>query len=154
MTNREFFAKVSAGEMNDEIMAHAVSAIEKMDAANEKRKNTPSKTAEANAPLVEAIITGILTHEPITGVEIADKLNEMFPELEKPVTVNKVASLLKNAVAALQSNLDLPDGMEDSGVVAVEFPSDFRQTQIGHLTDQIHGNLTCFRSTLIFQRTS
>ena len=100
MTNREFFVKVSEGVINDEIIAHAVAAIGKMDASNEKRKNTPSKTAEANAPLVEAIITGILTHEPMTGVTVAEKLNEMFPDLEKPVTVNKVASLLKNAVAA------------------------------------------------------
>ena len=100
MTNREFFVKVSEGVVNEEIIAHAIAAIEKMDASNEKRKNTPSKTAEANAPLVEAIITGILMHEPMTGVAIAEKLNEMFPDLEKPVTVNKVASLLKNAVAA------------------------------------------------------
>lgn len=101
MTNREFFVQVSAGVINDEVIAHATAAIEKMDAANEKRKNTPSKTAEANAPLTEAIITGILMHdEPMTGVAIAEKLNEMFPDLEKPVTVNKVASLLKAAVAA------------------------------------------------------
>ena len=100
MTNREFYALVSAGTINDEVMAHASAAIEKMDAANEKRKNTPSKTAEANAPLVEAIITGILTQEPMTGLDIAEKLNAMFPDLEKPVTVNKVASLLKGAVAA------------------------------------------------------
>ena len=100
MTNREFFVQVSAGVINDEVIAHATAAIEKMDAANAKRKNTPSKTAEANAPLTEAIITGILMHEPMTGVAIAERLNEMFPDLEKPVTVNKVASLLKNAVAA------------------------------------------------------
>lgn len=100
MTNREFFVQVSAGVINDEVIAHATAAIEKMDAANAKRKNTPSKTAEANAPLTEAIITGILTHEPMTGVAIAERLNEMFPDLEKPVTINKVASLLKNAVAA------------------------------------------------------
>lgn len=100
MTNREFFVQVSAGVINDEVIAHATAAIEKMDAANAKRKNTPSKTAEANALLVEAIITGILMHEPMTGVAIAEQLNEMFPDLEKPVTVNKVASLLKNAVAA------------------------------------------------------
>lgn len=99
MTNREFFVKVSTGIVDEEVIAHAIAAIEKMDAANEKRKNTPSKTAEANAPLIDALLTEILTTEPVTGIAIAERLNEMFPDLEKPVTVNKVASLLKGAVA-------------------------------------------------------
>lgn len=99
MTNREFFVKVSTGIVDEEVIAHAIAAIEKMDAANEKRKNTPSKTAEANAPLIDALLTEVLTTEPMTGIAIAERLNEMFPDLEKPVTVNKVASLLKGAVA-------------------------------------------------------
>lgn len=99
MTNREFFVKVSTGIVDDEVIAHATAAIEKMDAVNEKRKNTPSKTAEANAPLIDALLTEVLTKEPMTGIAIAERLNEMFPDLEKPVTVNKVASLLKGAVA-------------------------------------------------------
>lgn len=99
MTNREFFVKVSTGIVDEEVIAHAIAAIEKMDAANEKRKNTPSKTAEANVPLVNALLTEILTTEPMTGIAVAERLNEMFPDLEKPVTINKVASLLKEAVA-------------------------------------------------------
>ena len=61
MTNREFFVAVANGEMTEEIRQHASEQIEKMIAADEKRRNKPSKTAEANAPLVDALLTEFLT---------------------------------------------------------------------------------------------
>lgn len=99
MTNREFFVAVANGEMTEEIRQHASEQIEKMAAADERRRNKPSKTAEANAPLVEALIKEFLHSEPQLGADLADKLNEKFPDLEKPVTPQKVASMLRSYVA-------------------------------------------------------
>lgn len=99
MTNREFFVAVANGEMNDDIMQHAADQRDKMIAADEKRRNKPSKTAEANMPLVDALLTEFLTGEAQLGADLADKLNEKFPDLEKPVTPQKVASMLRSYVA-------------------------------------------------------
>ena len=99
MTNREFFVAVANGEMTEEIRAHASREIDKMAAADERRRNKPSKTAEANAPLVEALVNEFLTDEAQLGADLADKLNEKFPDLEKPVTPQKVASMLRSYVA-------------------------------------------------------
>ena len=99
MTNREFFVAVANGEMTEEIRQHASGQIEKMVAADERRRNKPSKTAEANAPLVEALVTEFLNDEAQLGADLADKLNEKFPDLEKPVTPQKVASMLRSYVA-------------------------------------------------------
>ena len=52
MTMREFYTNVAAGTMNDEIMATATAQLEKMDAANEKRKGVQSKKAAENQPII------------------------------------------------------------------------------------------------------
>ena len=89
MTNREFFEAIINGTINDEIKAHAEEAIEKMDARNAKRANTPSKTAIANAPLIEGI-KELLTNEPQTASVIGEKM-----EISTP----KASALLRQIVA-------------------------------------------------------
>jgi predicted transcriptional regulator len=56
MTNREFFEAIKNGTMNEEVQTHATAEIEKMNAHNEKRATTPSKTAIANEPIKLKII--------------------------------------------------------------------------------------------------
>lgn len=56
MTNREFFEAVQNGIINADVQAHATAEIEKMNARNEKRATTPSKTAVANEPLKAKIV--------------------------------------------------------------------------------------------------
>ena len=56
MTNREFFEAVQNGIINADVQAHATAEIEKMNARNEKRATTPSKTAIANEPIKLKII--------------------------------------------------------------------------------------------------
>ena len=56
MTNREFFDAVKNGIVNEEIIAHATAEIDKMNARNEKRATTPSKTAIANEPIKAQIL--------------------------------------------------------------------------------------------------
>lgn len=56
MTNREFFEAIKNGTINEEVIEHATAEIDKMDARNEKRATTPSKTAIANEPLKAKIL--------------------------------------------------------------------------------------------------
>ena len=61
-----------------------------LDATNEKRRNTPSKAQEANAPLIETLVNEILTAEPQTASDIAPVLG---------VSVQKASALLRAVVA-------------------------------------------------------
>lgn len=101
MTNREFFTAISNGTMNDEIVAHAAAALEKMDAANEARKNKPSKTAVANAPVLEAL-TNALTLDPQTAADLAAAVG---------ISTQKASSLLRQLVAsgvAVSADIKVP----------------------------------------------
>ena len=101
MTNREFLTAVSTNAITEDVIAHATAQIEKLDAANEKRKNKPSKTAEANAPIVSAI-TDILTAEPQTATDIAGLVG---------ISTQKASALLRQLVAsgvAVQSEVKVP----------------------------------------------
>ena len=102
MTKREFYVAISNGEMTDELMAMAAAEIEKMDAANEKRKEKTSKKAEENQPLIDRIVNEILTTEPQTATDVAAVLE---------VSVQKASSLCRAAVAqgkAVQSDVKVP----------------------------------------------
>lgn len=91
MTNREFFTAVSAGIINDEVIAHATSAIEKMDTANANRKSKPSKTSVANEP-IKASIVALLTEK---GAMVASAIGA---ELE--LSTSKVSALCRQLVEA------------------------------------------------------
>jgi hypothetical protein len=90
MTNREFYTNIANGTVTEAEIAFASAAIEKMDAANEKRKNKPSKTAIENAPVIEAI-TGVLTNDPQTAADIGVQVG---------VSTAKASSLLRQIVLA------------------------------------------------------
>ena len=73
MTKREMFEAIVNGNVTEEIVAMAKAEIEKMDARNAKRRETPSKTAKENAPLKEKILE-ILTETPMTAKEVGEKM--------------------------------------------------------------------------------
>lgn len=85
MTKREMFEAIVNGNVTDEVVEMARVEIEKLDARNAKRRNTPSKTAVANEP-IKAKITEVLTNEPQTASEIATKVE---------ISVNKASALLR-----------------------------------------------------------
>ena len=93
MTNREFYTAIANANINEELTAYAVAAIEKLDATNEKRKakaaEGASKKAEENAP-IKAAIRAALTNEAQTAPQIAVIVG---------VTHNKVTPLAKQLVA-------------------------------------------------------
>lgn len=90
MTNREFYNAIINGIVNDEVIAFAQGALDKMDATNEKRRNTPSKTAIENQPLIDTIVGTILTAESKTASDVAAELG---------VSVQKASALLRAIVA-------------------------------------------------------
>ena len=83
MTNREFLTAVSTNAITEEVIAHAAAQIEKLDAANEKRKNKTSpkdmEKAAENAKFDEIVI-GVLTNEPQIEADIAAALGVSGPK--------------------------------------------------------------------------
>ncbi len=97
MTKREVMNAIVNGELNDEVIAFAAHEIEKLDAANEKRRNAVSKKALENAPLVDRIVEEILGEEPKTASDIAAVL-EVSPQ--------KASSLARRAVKEGRANVE------------------------------------------------
>ena len=91
MTNREFYTAIANGSINDEVIAHATASLEKMDAANEARKNKPSKKALENAPIVEQIVNTVLSTETaMTAGQVAEAVG---------ISTQKASALLRSIVA-------------------------------------------------------
>ena len=91
MTNREAYNVVITGVITEDLIAWAQENLDKMDAANEKRRNTVSKAEIANAPIREQIVSEILGTELKTASMIA-------AEMGGEITHNKVTAVLKKAV--------------------------------------------------------
>ena len=91
MTNREAYNVVISGVITEDLVAWAQENLDKMDAANEKRRNTVSKAEIANAPIREQIVSEILGTELKTASMIA-------AEMGGEITHNKVTAVLKKAV--------------------------------------------------------
>lgn len=89
MTKRDFLKAVMNGEINDEIKAFAEEEIEKLDAANAKRREKTSKKREENKPLLDKIYNEVLGEEPKTASEVAEVIE---------TSVQKASSLLRTLV--------------------------------------------------------
>lgn len=89
MTKREFYTAIVNGEIDEQVKLFASEELEKMDAANEKRRNTLSKKAQENQPLLQQITDEILTEEPKTATDVAAVLE---------VSVQKASGLLRRLV--------------------------------------------------------
>ena len=101
MTNREFYTNIANGTITDAEKEFALAAIAKMDETKEKRKNKPSKTAEANAPII-ASLTNALTSDPQTAADLAAAVG---------ISTQKASSLLRQIVAsgvAVSSDIKVP----------------------------------------------
>ena len=95
MTNREFYTKITKMTNIDvELIEFAAAAIEKLDATNEKRKETTAKKAlerEAERAPIRDAIAACITDEPKTATTlIAEAGVEIKPQ--------SIPSLLKGLV--------------------------------------------------------
>lgn len=59
MTNREFFKAIVIANINEDITAHAVAEIAKLDKKNAKRKAVEGQVKEENKPIAEAIVVAL-----------------------------------------------------------------------------------------------
>ena len=112
MTKREFFAKVSAGEMTEEMQAFAAETLVKMDETLAKRKSKLSEKEQAkrdaNEALARRVAAEILGAEAKTATDVAAELTEMLGE---EVKVQKASSLCRKAVElelAVQTDVKIP----------------------------------------------
>lgn len=96
MTMREFMDQVISANISTEMTEYAQTAIAKMDAKNEKRKTTQSKTQEANAK-IKAKILEMMDNETIyTSAQISEvmalstaKVTALLMQLVKDGKVEK-----------------------------------------------------------------
>ncbi len=73
MTNREFFNKVIAGEVDNEVVEMAQSLLTKLDEKNAKRKNTETKEQKENRVLM-AKICDLLANGSMVASDIGKAL--------------------------------------------------------------------------------
>jgi hypothetical protein len=73
MTEREFLNLVINGDINEDVKAYATEGIAKLDAKNEKRKNTPTKEQLANEGLKSNILE-LLANSPMVASEVGASL--------------------------------------------------------------------------------
>lgn len=92
MTKREFNENIINGTITDEMIEMARADIARMDATNEKRKNTLTPKQEANLELAEVVV-GYLSDEVKTSAEI------YALGIDGVTSVNKANSILKLLVA-------------------------------------------------------
>lgn len=107
MTKREFYEKVVAGEMNDEMQTFATAELAKMAETAEKRKGKVSEKEQAkrdaNAALVERVVNEVLGAEAMTATDVGAKLTELTGE---EYSVQKVSALCRAAVTAGKANAE------------------------------------------------
>ena len=101
MTKREFLNAIAKGTINAETIEYASAELAKMDEANEKRKNKPSKKAKENAPILTSILQA-LTDTPAITSDIAAAVG---------ISTQKASPLIRQLVAdgkAVQSEVKVP----------------------------------------------
>ena len=75
MTEREFLTKVIATEgIADELKTYAEEGIAKLDAKNDKRRNTQTKAQKENEGLMAEIVDTITANGKMVASEIADAM--------------------------------------------------------------------------------
>lgn len=88
MTNRDFYSAIINGTINDEVVAKATEELNKLDARNDKRRNTLSKEQLANEELKKTMVT-IIDSGKLTASEIAKEMG---------ISTQKVSALAKQLV--------------------------------------------------------
>ena len=93
MTEREFLTKVLAiANLPKDLSDHANENIGKLDARNDKRKTTQTKTQKENEPIANAILETLAEHGgTMLGVDLASAIGQTTNK------TNGVAGVLVNS---------------------------------------------------------
>ena len=86
MTQREFFTAIVNGTINADIQTYAADAIVKLDKRNATRASKPTKSQQANVPLLAEIRNFLTGKKNVLAAEVAAHLD---------VTPQKATGLLK-----------------------------------------------------------
>jgi len=86
MTKREMYEVIANGNINDEVIEMAKNELVKMDERNAKRRKSTSKKKSIENEPIKAKILEILTDEPMTASEVAEKVE---------ISVQKASALLR-----------------------------------------------------------
>lgn len=89
-TVREFLNNILNGKITEADTAMAQVLLERLDARNEKRKNTPTKTQKENAPIKEQILTYVVEHPHTVAASVGAAMS---------ITTQKASALLRQLVA-------------------------------------------------------
>lgn len=116
MKNREFLETVANGTINEEVKDYAKEALAKLDAANEKRREKPTKATlekrAANVELGEKIYE-ILTDSPIIVSDLIEALGGGLT----PQRVNYAAGKLVEAGRAKAVDVKVPTKGKQRGYI-------------------------------------
>lgn len=88
MTNRDFYSAIINGTINEEVVAKATEELGKLDARNDKRRNTLSKEQLANEEFKKSMVE-FIGESKLTASEIAKGLE---------ISTQKVSALAKQLV--------------------------------------------------------
>lgn len=95
MKNREFLETVANGTVNEEVIEFAKAEIEKIDAANAKRRENPPKAVKekrAENEVLKEKVYAVLTENPTLAADVRTAIGE-------DVTVQKIGYILRALVA-------------------------------------------------------
>lgn len=115
MTAREFFTAISEYDLPTDLLDYAENEIKKLDDAKERRKATPSKKQQENAPIRQALLDYL----------VANLSDEYFSQAELGaalgITPNKAGALARQLVAeGVVENADVRvDGKTRKGYRAI-----------------------------------
>lgn len=101
MTNREFLNAIVANTVTEDAVNFAKAELERMDAANAKRRDANALKAKANDGLVDAIVEmlGATEADAITASDILPAMSGYERPDGKSWNVQFVSSLCRTAVA-------------------------------------------------------
>lgn len=90
MTQKEFFESImSGGTITDEMIEHATVELGKLVERAEKRKNYRTPAQKENDEIKESILACFVEGEPMTGKEVAEKVE---------ISTQKANALLRQLV--------------------------------------------------------
>ena len=90
MTQRIFFENIkNGGSITDEMKEYAIAELKKLDERAEKRKNYRTPAQKENDEIKESILACFVEGEPMTGKEVAEKVE---------ISTQKANALLRQLV--------------------------------------------------------
>jgi len=99
MAKRTALEAIASGNITVEVMTWVRNELDKMDEANAKRKDKPSKTALANQPIKEAIFSLLTVKGQMVASDIATALTaEGITFNDEGISTSKASALCRQMV--------------------------------------------------------